>query len=105
VRPRPLWDSPPCEPPTGGWPHGRREENLEPPPELEGDAAVVGVTMARPSPTQVVLVVVSTEPDRTRAQLGARYQSRLCVVTSRWTRAQLQGVQAQLEARMGGWQI
>jgi hypothetical protein len=105
VRPGPRWDSPPCEPPTGGWPHGRREENLEPPPELEGDAAVVGVAMARPSPTQVVLVVVSTEPDRTRGQLGARYQSRLCVVASRWTRAQVQGVQAQLEARMGGWQV
>jgi hypothetical protein len=61
--------------------------------------------MARPSPTQVMLVVVSTEPDRTREQLGARFLSRSCVVSSRWTRAQVQGVQSQLEARMGGWQI
>lgn len=104
-QPEPRWYGPPCEPPAGGWPHGPREENLEPRPELEDDPAVVGVTMARPSPTQVVLVVVSTEPDRIRELLRERYQSRLCVVTSRWTRAQVQGVQAHMEARMGGWQI
>lgn len=70
-----------------------------------GGELVVGVMMARPSPTQVVLVVVSTEPDRTRQQLGSRSASRSCVVASRWTRTQVQGVQSQLEARRGGWQI
>jgi hypothetical protein len=108
-QPGPRWHAPPCEPPEGGWPHVRRDENIEPPPDLEGDPAVVGVMMARPSPTQVVLVLVSTEPDWTREQLGARYPYRSCVVASRWTRAQIDGARSHLETRMGAgpgsWQI
>ena len=105
VRPEPRWDNPPCEPPAGGWPHGRRDENLEPPRDLEGHPAVVGVMLVRPSPTQVVLVVVSTEPDQTREQLAACHLSRSCVVASRWTRAQVHEAQSQLATGLASWRI
>jgi hypothetical protein len=109
TRPETKWDSPPCDVPAGGWPHGPREENLEQSGELADDPAVVAVMMARPSPTQVVLVVLSTEPDRIRKRVEARCPSRSCVVASRWTRAEVDAVQSQLGARRGAqpgsWQI
>jgi hypothetical protein len=67
VDPRRQWEDPPCPAPAGGWPHGRENENLELPDELVNDSAVATLLMVRPSATQVVLTVVSRDPEGTWA--------------------------------------
>lgn len=96
----PSWFVPPCPAPPRGWLHGmngRSEENLD--FEL-GDlmatgAAVTAVTY-RPSPTQAVLVIAASDCDAVEAFLGPQLPGRLCVIESRWTRAQLDEVVSHL---------
>lgn len=98
------WDNPPGPAPTGGWPRGPEEENLDVPEQLVDDPAVVGVLMVRPSATQVVLVVVSTDPEQTHLRWAQAYPGRLCVVAARWTRERVEEVRAQAQVRMREWQ-
>jgi hypothetical protein len=89
--------TPPCPPPAGGWPHGAAHENLN----FDRDAlqrcgAAVTVGMWRPSDDQVVLVVTASDVVAVKTLLGPQLPGRLCVVPSRWTRAQLDEVSAQL---------
>lgn len=101
IRPR---LEPPGPAPAGGWPHGRVEENLDVPQELVGDPAVVGVLLVRPSATQVVLTVVSTDPEGTHARWSSVFPGRLCVVASRWTRELVETVRDQAQTLMPQWQ-
>src|SRR6266568_3794381 len=79
----PRWDTPPCPPPAGGWPHldwgrgtrGRGVHNLDYDlGDLADTGAAVAVTTFRPSEDQAVLVVAAADRDaveaRLRPQLG-----------------------------------
>jgi len=101
----PRWSVPPCPPPPGGWPHGVADENLDAGGLQEADASITALALFRPSSTQVVLVIASTEPSRVRAELGSRFGPRLCVVASQWTKAQVHDAAAQLRTNMDRWQI
>jgi hypothetical protein len=101
----PRWSEPPCPPPLGGWPHGAVDENLDAGDLQEADATIVALALFRPSSTQVVLVIASTEPSRVRAQLRSRFGPRLCVTPSRWTKAQVRDAAAQLRTNMDRWHI
>ncbi len=107
----PRWDTPPCPPPAGGWPHlnwgrgtwGRGEHNLDYDlGDLTDTGAAVAVTTFRPSEDQAVLVVAAADRDAVEARLRPQLGDLLCVVTSRWTRAELDAVRAHLHAHLGG---
>jgi len=98
------WADPPCPTPQGGWPRGSAEENLDLPDELTADPAVVGVLMVRPSLTQVVLAVVTTDPESIHNRWSPLFPGRLCVVASRWTREQVESVREDAQSRMHDWQ-
>jgi hypothetical protein len=101
----PRWSMPPCPPPPGGWPHGVVDENLDAGGVQESDASITALAQFRPSSTQVVLVIASTEPARVRAELRSRFGPRLCVVASQWTKAQVHDAAAKLRTKMDHWQI
>ena len=94
---------PPCPPPAGGWPHGPTGENLRAPDSVRADPSVVSIGQARPGPTQVVLVVTTTDPDRIRARLAGHEDSRICVIASRWSRAQVDALYEHLGEHMIPW--
>lgn len=91
----PKWDVPPCDPPPGGWPRSGRDENISHLVDLESDE-VVTVTTFRPSDEQAVLVIASTMPEVTRERLAESVGERLCVIQSRWTRAEVDEIQQRL---------
>ena len=100
-----LWRSPPCPPPPGGWPHGMNGAADDNPTfdvgDLEATGAAVTVVIFRPGPDQAIVVVAASDPELVRARLGPQLPRRLCVVTSRWTRQQLNDV---LSAARDHWQ-
>jgi hypothetical protein len=106
VDPRsPRWSEPPCPPPLGGWPHGAVNENLEAGDLQQADTSIVALALFRPSSTQVVLVIASTEPSRVQAKLQEPFGQRLCVIPSRWTKDQVRDAAEQLRINMDRWQI
>jgi hypothetical protein len=112
--PHPRWESPPCPAPSGGWPHldwerassGRGVHNLDYDlGDLEDTGAAVAVTTFRPSEDQAVLVVAAADRDAVEAQLRPQLGDLLCVVTSRWTKAELDAVRAHLHAHWEQWNL
>lgn len=110
----PRWDTPPCLPPAGGWPHldwgrgtwGRGVHNLDYDlGDLEDTGAAVAVTTFRPGEDQAVLVVAAADLDAVEAQLRPQLGELLCVVTSRWTKAELDAVRAHLHAHWEDWNL
>ena len=71
----------------------------------DADASITALALFRPSSTQVVLVIASTEPSRVRADLQSRFGPRLCVVASQWTKDQIDDAAAQLRTNVDRWQI
>lgn len=110
--PRPAarspWVTPPCPPPEGGWPAAGRLGTPELSPDL-GDladtGAAVAVTWFHPGENQLVLVVAAADPAAVEARLRSRLGGSLCVVPSRWTKAQLDDVASQLHQRMQQWNL
>ena len=98
------WEDPPCPAPAGGWPHVRENENLELPEELVNDPAVAMLLMVRPSATQVVLTVVTSDPEGTRARWSPVFPGRLCVVAARWPRGKVETLSNQAQSRMPQFQ-
>jgi hypothetical protein len=109
--PRPAarvrWVTPPCPPPEGGWPAEDRHS-----PELSRDlddltrmGAAVAVTWFRPGENQPVLVVAAADPTAVEARLRPRLGGSLCVVPSRWTKAQLDDVASHLHQRLQQWDL
>jgi hypothetical protein len=105
----PRWQAPPCPAPDGGWPHltwGHGDMNLD--YEL-GDLAQTGAAVAhalfRPSEDQAVLVVAAADVDAVEAQLRPQLGPLLCLVPSKWTRAQLETVRAHLHAHHEEWNL
>jgi hypothetical protein len=110
----PRLESPPCAPPAGGWPHldwgrvssgrgmGNLDFNLG---DLEDTGAAVAVTTFRPSEDQAVLVVAAADRDAVEAQLRPQLGDLLCVVTSRWAKAELDALRAHLTAHWEEWNL
>lgn len=105
----PRWFDPPCPPPAGGWPHGmngRYSQNLDfDLGDLETSGAAVTTVIFRPSADQAVLVVAATDVAAVEAALRPQLPDRLCVVPSRWTRAQLDQAHMHLRAMSDRWDI
>jgi hypothetical protein len=102
----PAWDTPPCPPPAGGWPHSKRDARLRfDLKHLEVDGAAVQVTVFHPSRTQRVLVVAAADPAAVEAVLRPQLGTRLCVVPARYTRAQVTAARATLGGRMSDYMI
>ena len=105
---RARWVTPPCPPPEGGWPATGRLDTAELSPELDdlaGTGAAVAVTWFHPGEHQLVLVVAAADPATVEARLRPRLGGSLCVVPSRWTKAQLDDVASQLHQRMQEWNL
>jgi hypothetical protein len=100
--PEPHWTVPPCDPPTGGWPFGGADENIDVEQDLHGPE-VITVTMFRPSARQVVAVIASDDPELTRRRLAPVLGDRLCVIESRWPGERLRHIRAELDARHREW--
>ncbi|XVV15247.1 hypothetical protein ACQP2X_13145 [Actinoplanes sp. CA-131856] len=70
----------------------------------DSGAAVTAVTF-RPSPHQAVLVVAAEDIDAVEKILRPQLPHRFCVVPSRWTRAELDDVQAHLMRHWPDWTL
>ena len=90
----PAPDSPPCPAPAGGWPRGPRGENIDTAAASSYAArhpgSVQQIAMLRPSENQVVGLVLSTgNPATIQAALQAPMRNRVCVIRTRYTKAQI----------------
>jgi hypothetical protein len=104
----PSSSTPPCPPPSSGWRRGRVDENLEFEFELRellANGAAVRVATFRPSRDQAVLVVAATDVAAVESALRPRFDGRLCVVRSRWTRDQVDEVKQVLVGHMRDWMV
>jgi hypothetical protein len=100
------WTTPPCPPPDGGWPRGtwalRSKIDFS---ELLASGAAVTVAIFWPSRTQAVIVVAASDIPAVEAALRPLLGQGLCVVHTRWSRAELAAVRAHVEARFDEWTI
>lgn len=105
----PDWAEPPCRPPADGWPRwakAERRDNLEfDIGDLRETGAAVAVTTFRPGRRQAVLVVAAADADAVEAGLRPHLGDRLCIVPSRWTRAELRAVHDQLSGSWDDWRL
>jgi len=100
------WTKPPCPPPEGGWPRGPRDvrPNVDF-SDLLASGAAVTVAIFWPSRTQAVIVVAASDIAAVEAELRPLLGERLCVVPSRWSRAELAAARAPVEARFDEWPL
>jgi hypothetical protein len=101
---QPVWVDPPCSPPADGWPRVPAGSNIEPSPP-ETIPGMVSVVLFRPTTTQVVLVVASSQPDAAEALLRPLYGDALCVVPSRWTPEQVESVRQAMQENWAAWRV
>ena len=103
---RPRSVDPPCPPPPQGWPIVLRRGDVELSHDLgdlELTGAAVAVTIFRPGPNRVVLVVAAGDVAAAEARLRPQLGDSLCVVPSRWTKAQLDAVGDYLHYQWEPW--
>jgi hypothetical protein len=101
---RPRWTTPPCPPPPGGWPTRlRRIEVSYDMGDLQITGAAVAVSISRPGPNRAVLVVAAGDVAAVEARLRPQLGGSLCVVPSRWTKAQLDTVGDYLHHQWEPW--
>ena len=102
------WVIPPCPPPPGGWPPATPWGDM---PlkydlgDLHATGAAVAVTLFRPSEDRAVLVVAASDLAAVEARLRPQLGVLLCVVPSRWTKAQLDEIGDYLWERREQWQL
>jgi hypothetical protein len=100
--------SPPCPPPDGGRPAVVRRGDIELRYDL-GDlretGAAVAVTLFHPAEGQAVLVVAASDVTAVEAQLRPQLGRSLCIVSSRWDKAQLDAVGDYLLRHHEQWNI
>jgi hypothetical protein len=96
----PRWTEPPCPPPADGWPGGHA---FMLPPELHHELAAAGLslnmTLFHPTGSGPVLVIAASDPDAVIARLGTFATPRICVVQSRYSRAEIVDMRQELQAR------
>ena len=101
---RPRWVTPPCPPPPQGWPIlMRRIELCYDLGDLQTTGAAVAVGIFRPGPNRAVLVVAAGDVAAVEARLRPQLGESLCVVPSRWTKAQLDVVGDYLHYQWEPW--
>ena len=105
ARPTKELREPPCTGPAAGWPRGADGENLDLAGFQHDDEALVAISLFRPSARQVVLVVATTDPEGMERELRPRFDQRVCVVASTWTKAQVDEVTAALRINMRAWRL
>ena len=102
------WVTPPCPPPEGGWPTAESRGDIDLSYDL-GDladtGAAVAITLFHPGKSQAVLVVAGTDLAAVEARLRPQLGKSLCVVPSRWTKDQLDGVRNHLHQRRQHWNL
>lgn len=102
------WVIPPCPPPPGGWPPATPWGDM---PlkydlgDLQRTGAAVAVTLFRPGEGGPVLVVAASDEAAVEARLRPQLGVLLCVVPSRWTKAQLDEIRDYLCERHEQWQL
>ncbi|MFC6155879.1 hypothetical protein [Kribbella jiaozuonensis] len=101
---RAVWREPPCPPPPGGWRHGVVELDADV-HDRGPSGPIIHITIFRPSADQEVLVVAATDVDAVIRQLSPKLPGQLCVVPSRFTRAQIDEVYDVLHARWRDWRL
>lgn len=102
------WITPPCPPPPGGWPDVIRRGDIlldYDLGDLQETGAAVAVTLFRPSDHQAVLVVAASDPAAVEARLRPQLGDLLCVVPSRWTKAELDLVRSYLHGKFEQWNL
>jgi hypothetical protein len=97
-----LPDRPPCPPPSGGWPLGAADRNLDTDAADEYMAAhpgaVMQIAILRPSDTQAVMyLLTAVDPAPVRTALAASYPNDLCAAQSRWTPSQVKTARSHIE--------
>ena len=100
----PDWSVPPCPAPEGGWPIGDQLDLVDLDLLQSSENCVTTVTY-RPRPDIVVLVIAVTDVAAAEAQWRSLVGSRLCVVSSRWSKQQLEEITARLVANYRTWGI
>jgi hypothetical protein len=96
---------------VGGWPvrragEGAFHDNLRfDLGDLEETGAAVTVAQFRPGPHQTVLVVAATDEAAVEAHLRPQLGARLCVIPSRWTKAQVDQVRSVLWRHFSEWTL
>ncbi|MET9274765.1 hypothetical protein [Kribbella sp. NPDC003557] len=96
--------NPPCPPPPGGW----RRDVLPWDPDfgdLRSSEVIVHAVVFRPSADQEVLVIAATDVETATRQLSKYLPDQLCLVPSRFTRAQLDEVRDVLRAKWWEWRL
>jgi hypothetical protein len=73
--------------------------------DLELTGAAVAVTLFRPGPNRAVLVVAAGDVAAVEARLRPQLGESLCVVPSRWTKAQLDTVGDYLHYQWELWRL
>ena len=103
----PQWSEPPCPAPPGGWPNvDSYSHNLAfDIGGLQDSGAAVSVVTFRPSEEQAVLVVAATDIGVVETHLRPQLGDALCVVSSRWTKQQLDEAQRHLTRMSDPWQL
>jgi hypothetical protein len=118
----PNWTVPPCPPPEGGWPHQtwvydvKDVQTGERPAaqyvgldydlgDLRETGAAVITTTFRPGEDQAVLVVAAADPEAVEAHLRPQLGQLLCVIPSKWSKAELEAVRAHLHAHHDDWSL
>lgn len=105
---RHSWVSPPCPPPHGGWPAVVRRGDVELEYDL-GDlretGAAVAITLFHPGEGQAVLVIAASDVAAVEVQLRPQLGRSLCIVSSRWSKSQLDTVGDYLHRHHEQWNI
>lgn len=100
--------APPCPPPPHGWPIVLRRSDVElgyDLGDLELTGAAVAVTLFRLGPNRAVLVVAAGDVAAVEPRLRPQLGESLCVVPSRWTKAQLDTVGDYLHYQWELWRL
>jgi hypothetical protein len=96
----------PCPPPAGGWPVVDPDHAYEVKVgDLQTSGAAVTLGWRTAGPDQVVLVVAASDPEAVETVLHPQLGGRLCIVPSRWTRAQLEEVRDHALTHSREWGI
>jgi len=106
LEPLARWTDPPCPPPRGGWRRDVVTFELDfDLGDLQASGAIVDQVIFRPSPDQEVLVVAAGDVDQVIRRLSPKLPDQLCVVPSRFTRAQIDELYDVLHAHWQAWRL
>jgi len=98
------WVFPPCPEPERGWSAGGDVDVPAAYERLQSSGAAVHATVFRPAAHSAVLVVAATDPVAVTDELVPLLGDRVCVITSRYTRVEVDTVRQELMADFAGWQ-